>query len=354
LVPCADLASSAAEKTASAKRPELSVRPRSIRALLALSLAIAAHTASGAPSPAAGAAPPAATDDAVTTARETFAAAEKDEDAEQWASALTKLRQVAAVRLTAGVRYHVALCEEHLGQLVQSLADYREAERQARADGARDVAKLVGPRIADVSSRVARVALRVLPATGGIVATIDGQPCADPICSGEVPVDPGPHRIEARAADRLPAATNVTLTERETAAVDLVLQPMPPAAPATQPASPPAPRTTASPSRTASLLAGAGALVLAAGGVVAFIAAGDEVTSAIRSCRALVTAAPGACDGQKNTVRALDWTAAGAWAGAASLATIAVLTWRPHGEAAPAASASVRVGPRSIAIAGEF
>jgi hypothetical protein len=329
------------------------VRPRSIPSLFALALVIAARTAFGAPSSTA----PAATDDAVANARETFTAAEKDEDAERWASALAKLRQVAAVRLTAGVRYHIALCEEQVGQLVQSLADYREAERQARADGARDVAKLVGPRIADVSSRVARVALRIVPPVEGTVATIDGQPCADATCSGEVPVDPGPHRIEARAPDRLPAVTNVTLTERETVAVDLVLQPAPAPTPppvAARLASPPASPRTVGPSHTASLLAGAGALALAAGGVVAFVAAGDDLTSATRACRALVTSAPGACEGQRNTVRALDWTAAGAWAGAVGLATVAVLTWSPHHEGAPAPFASVRVGPRSIAIAGEF
>jgi hypothetical protein len=196
-----------------------------------------------------------------------------------------------------------------------------------------------------------------VPPVDGIVATIDGQPCADAICSGEVPVDPGPHRVEARAPDRLPAARDVTLTERETAAVDLVLQPAPP--PAAPPAtarsgSSPSPARTDGPSHAASILAGAGALALAAGGVVAFVTAGDEVTSATRTCRALVTSAPSACDGQRNTVRALDWTAAGAWAGAVGLATIAVLTWSPRHEGAPNPSATVRVGPRSIAIAGEF
>jgi len=51
------------------------------------------------------------------SARELFAAAERDEDAGSWADARGKLERVAALKLTAGVRYHLALCDEHLGHL---------------------------------------------------------------------------------------------------------------------------------------------------------------------------------------------------------------------------------------------
>jgi hypothetical protein len=62
--------------------------------------------------------------DQVRAARRLFADAEKDEDASRWADALEKLRRVAQVKLTAGIHYHIALCEEHLGQLATALDQY--------------------------------------------------------------------------------------------------------------------------------------------------------------------------------------------------------------------------------------
>jgi hypothetical protein len=103
------------------------------------------------------------------------------------------------------------------------------------------------------------------------------------------------------------------------------------------------------------MLAGIGAVVLATGGLGAYVAAGSELASGIRSCRQLVTPTPGSCDGDRNTVRALDWTAAGAWLGAAALGTIAVLTWNgARAESAPAPSTSVVFGPTSAGLAGTF
>src|ERR1700750_421558 len=75
-------------------------------------------------------------------ARDLFIAAEKDEDAQRWADALDKLERVAAVKRTSGVRYHTALCEEHLGRLRAALEDYKGAAAQARDENATDVLRL--------------------------------------------------------------------------------------------------------------------------------------------------------------------------------------------------------------------
>ncbi|MDP9000908.1 MAG: hypothetical protein M3O46_12435, partial [Myxococcota bacterium] len=80
------------------------------------------------------AAPPAP----IERARQLFVQAEEDEDAERWSDALDKFRAVSQVRLTAGVRYHLALCEEHLGQLARALEDYRSAQDQAILESATD------------------------------------------------------------------------------------------------------------------------------------------------------------------------------------------------------------------------
>src|ERR1019366_10378211 len=100
---------------------------------------------------------PAPTESQLAAARDLFMAAEKDEDAQRWADALDKLTRVSAVKLTSGVRYHTALCEEHLGRLVAALRDYKAAADQAHAEDAADVLRLVDKRVADAPDRLPRL-----------------------------------------------------------------------------------------------------------------------------------------------------------------------------------------------------
>jgi tetratricopeptide (TPR) repeat protein len=75
----------------------------------------------------------------VETARALFAEAERLENRKDYARALDDLRKVAEVKLTPGVRFHIALCEQELGQWVQALDDFVAAEGQARKEGNEEV-----------------------------------------------------------------------------------------------------------------------------------------------------------------------------------------------------------------------
>jgi hypothetical protein len=57
------------------------------------------------------------------------------EAAGDWAGALTRFEQVAKVRFTPQVRFHVARCKEHLGRMTEALGDYRISEYEADRDG---------------------------------------------------------------------------------------------------------------------------------------------------------------------------------------------------------------------------
>src|SRR5580658_4739305 len=83
------------------------------------------------------AAEPSKTDLAV--ARELFSRAERDEDRGLWADAVEKLRRAGSVKMTPGIRFHIALCEEKQGQLAEALGDYVTAEAAARTEGNKDV-----------------------------------------------------------------------------------------------------------------------------------------------------------------------------------------------------------------------
>jgi hypothetical protein len=318
--------------------------------------AVTALLLSIAPSRAARAdAPP--TDAQLNTARELFLAAEKDEDAQRWSDALDKLTRVATVKLTSGVRYHTALCEEHLGRLLAALHDYKAAADQAHAENAADVLRLVDKRLTDATDRLPRLVVVLVPALPDATLSVDGVP----ILSGtSVAVDPGNHRIEARASGRVPAETTVSVLERDSTSIEVKLEPLAPVAPAAPtPASTPAQqagavaRTEAPRDRTLALVATAGTLVLAAGGVGAYVVASTEHSDAVSSCAQVVSPRTDACDSQRNTVRAWDWVAIGAWAGAIATGALATVSFiRLHHDAD--ASARLVVGPGSIGFRETF
>jgi hypothetical protein len=299
-------------------------------------------------------APP--TDGQLNAARELFLAAEKDEDAQRWSDALDKLTRVAAVKLTSGVRYHTALCEEHLGRLVAALHDYKAAADQAHAESAADVLRLVDKRLADATDRLPRLVVVLVPALPDATLSVDGVP----ILSGtSVALDPGSHRVEARAAGRVPTETTVSVLERDSTSIEVRLEPLPaPAAPT--PAFTPAQeggavgtRAEAPRDRTLALVATAGTLVLAAGGIGAYVMASTEHSDAVSSCAQVVSPRTDACDSQRNTVRAWDWIAIGAWAGAIATGALATVSFiRLHHDADT--SARLVVGPGSIGFRETF
>jgi len=302
-------------------------------------------------------------------ARDLFAEAEKDEDAGRWSDALDKLHRVADVKLTSGVRYHVALCEEHLGHMVTALDDFAAAQTQARADGAHDVLRLVGKHLDELGPRVPRLTLRVVPADVVVTVKLDGVTLPASSLGTPMPVDPGPHHLEATPASadastppRAPAVADVTLQERDVTSLELKLgepaaapAPAPVAVPVPAPAPAPAPEPAAAPApppmRTGAIVATAGAAVLTAGGVLAFVLAGNAVNSGEQQC----AGQHGPCDAEKSTVRAWDFTAAGAWIGAAGVATLAVLLWmQPPTPEAEGTHATLVLGPTSAAVWGRF
>ncbi|HLK40962.1 MAG TPA: hypothetical protein VKU41_29630, partial [Polyangiaceae bacterium] len=113
-----------------------------------LGLGVGALVASGIAAASARPAVAAGPDPRLVEARALFVEAEHDEDAGRWQDALDKVRRVGEVKRTAGVRFHEALCEEHLGRLTRALTDYTAAEDQARSENAQDVLRPVGKRIA--------------------------------------------------------------------------------------------------------------------------------------------------------------------------------------------------------------
>jgi hypothetical protein len=302
-------------------------------------------------------------DEALSFARALFVQAERDEDAGRWADARARLEQVAKMKLTAGVRYHLALCDEHLGRVATALAGFTAARDEAVAEDAQDVLRLVGQEMSPLVARVPRLSIRVSPAVAGTQVTLDGAVVRPEQIGATVPVDPGLHRVEATSPGRAPTHMDVTLNERDVTFLDVVLQPAP-ASESTSArglganaalATHPPPASQPGPNLVAPIVMTAAALALAGAGVGAYLAAGSAHDDGLEQCNQSYTFAPGACDSLKQPVRTWDWIAAGAWAGAAVSATVAVVLWvqKSSGPARPG-SGQLVFGPGSIGAIGSF
>ncbi len=309
---------------------------------------------------------PAPTEAQLTAARALFIEAEADEDGRRWQEALEKLTRVSAVKLTSGVRYHTALCEEHLGQLVAALRDYKAAANQAHEENAGDVLRLVDKRIIDSSARVPRLAIVVLPTLPNATVRLDGEPIGEGV---PIPVDPGTHQIDAIAPGYSSSKRVVTLEERASISIELKLDStnLPPAAVA--PAAPaatlapvvptPAQERTSEPmttrDRTVAIVAATGAIALAAGGVGAYLEASHEQATSVQTCAEVASRDPNACASQKNLIRTWDWVAVAAWAGAVGAGTLAIFSLaKGHHDTASGPPPRVVIGPARIGLEGSF
>jgi hypothetical protein len=290
-------------------------------------------------------------------ARELFAHAERDERAGDWTAALGKLRHIETLKATAGIRFHIALCEENVGLLAAALEDYAIAEKRATDEKNREVLAALKEPMAELRARVPRLVVRVPPDVKGVAVTVDGKPLSPGYFGAELPADPRAHGVEATAPGKKPFSARVVSPEREATVVDVVLDdevpPTPTAAPRPAPPPetpaprPPSPARRGGSGRTAAIATTAGAIVMAGAGIGAFVAAGAKQSDGQGAC---ATRTAG-CDDLRGPVRTWDALALGAWIAAGALGTVAVVLW-----ALPAdgRAASLRVGPEGARVVGTF
>jgi hypothetical protein len=309
--------------------------------------------------------PPTASE--IQAARSLFAQAEKDESAGNWNAALDKLRRVAVVKLTPGIRFHLALCEEQLGQLALALTDYAAAEEQARVEGNAEVRKALEASLPALRARVPRLTLTVPASEVDLEVRLDDRVVPESLWGTSMPVDVGTHRVTATARERLPFATSLPFKERDAVALEIHFESAATSNAAANVASvetaPPSPASALAapalsehePVPVAAVASALGTLVLAGAGVGALVYAGHADNNGEGLCPTRTD-----CGDLKSSVRIWDWTALGAWVGSATLAAVSIVLWtapREHGEHAPAPTsgrATLRATPGGLRIEGSF
>ena len=132
----------------------------------------------------------------------------------QWKDAKEKFDEVAKVRMTPEVRFHIALCEEHMGLLVEALRDFETAESDAKEEGKAAVMKEAPEHANAIKPRIPKLKVKAPSDVDGMTLTLDGN-AIDPKHEDETPVNPGTHKIEASAEGRQSFSSDVTLAEGE-------------------------------------------------------------------------------------------------------------------------------------------
>jgi hypothetical protein len=271
-------------------------------------------------------------------ARDLFAKAQKDEEAGDWSAALEKLRRVATVKMTPGVRLHIAVCEDKLGRLVAALADYTAAESLAKQQNNTEVLEAVSEPLAKMKVRVPMLTVTVPSDAQNVEVVLDGRKLAPGVIGVAMPIDPGPHRIEAKALGKKMFIATPSAKERDSITIDVRFEPAPMAveqpggskvvlARLAQPSDETAPPPDDEPARGRSvvpaILTTTAAVGLGAFGIGAYAAA-DAAYGDLKTACAMSTTCPA---DKKDPVHAWDAVAISAWIGAGVVAGVAVVLW---------------------------
>jgi hypothetical protein len=123
-----------------------------------------------------------------------------------------------------GTLLNLAECYEKLGKTASAWAEYKEAIPLARAAGSKIRQDLATERAAALESRLSMLTIRAMgntEDTTGLEVRRDGVPVQPAEFGSPIPVDPGPHTIEASAPGKQKWTSTVQVTEASKFAVDV-------------------------------------------------------------------------------------------------------------------------------------
>ncbi len=254
------------------------VRRATSRALVAVLLG--SCTVAVAPSFALAQAAPAIDKAAIDKAREQFRQGLSLEAAGDFSRALKEFKEVAVVKSTPQVRFHIAVCQERTGDLVQALGSYRLALHEAHEAKAADVEGPAQEALTAIEPRVPQLTLSRGSGANGAEVILDGVPLGATAIGAPLPVNPGPHQLKAIAPGHVDMNVEFSVTERDRKEIKLKLEEAPVVAPPVSIAPPPDERPKPEPKKSSTMrtagyvVGGVGIVSLALSGVFYGLRAG--------------------------------------------------------------------------------
>lgn len=165
-------------------------------------------------------------EEALTAARGKFQRALELKQARNYGGALKLFREVGQIKMTPQVRYHIASCEEKLGQLVAALGGYELA--LAQSDGMQpDFIAEVQTSVDDLRGRIPKLVIERGEGAEAAAVELDGVALGDSSIGQETPLNPGPHTVTATAPGYEPYHQTVNVSEGSLETLSITLTPLP-------------------------------------------------------------------------------------------------------------------------------
>lgn len=158
----------------------------------------------------------------LSKARAMFQRAIELEQAANYTQALEQFREVGQVRMTPQVRFHIASCEEKLGRLVTALGGYELALADADSVG-EDFKTEVDTAVTRLRASIPKLVIQRGNGAEAAEIELDGVALGASSVGVPVPLDPGPHSVNAKAPGFEPFSQTVTIAENEQKAIDIEL-----------------------------------------------------------------------------------------------------------------------------------
>lgn len=149
------------------------------------------------------------------------------------AEGCAKLEESYRLEAKVGTLLNVALCHEQLGKTATAWAEMIEVGSQTSRLKQDDRAAFAKERVAALEKKLSRLTISVAAPPAGLVVSLDGKALGASTLGVAVPLDPGEHRVEAKAPGKAPWVSVVTLAPGPaTKTIDVPALPDGPATPA--------------------------------------------------------------------------------------------------------------------------
>lgn len=152
----------------------------------------------------------------IAAARKKFDKAVDLEKAGDFKGALAVLREVAAVKATPEVHFHLGVCLEKLGRLVEARAEYIESRTKAEVkDEGEVLTKKANDRVTDLDARIPKVAIAVPEDVINAKVSVDNAAPVSLLVNPVISLDPGTHKLTITASGRRAYSRTILVKERD-------------------------------------------------------------------------------------------------------------------------------------------
>jgi hypothetical protein len=169
----------------------------------------------------------------IALARRLFTEARAAESNKDWSTAGSKLRDAITIKETAGLRFHLAYCEEQQGMLVEALNDYERAEDLLTQPNDDFRAQLPSKK-ESLHKRIPTITLVMPPEVTDAILTVDDHLLSSSFLGKAIPMNPGRHTVVVTSPNRTTFAAELALNETDAVVTNAPMLPVakPLAAPA--------------------------------------------------------------------------------------------------------------------------